>query len=36
VPSANFKVTKGTPKEISKIADTGKEITSCFCPDCGE
>jgi hypothetical protein len=25
----------GTPKEISKIADTGKKITSHFCPDCG-
>jgi len=35
VPSSNFKVTQGTPKEISKTADTGKEITSCFCPDCG-
>ncbi|EXJ89350.1 hypothetical protein A1O3_02417 [Capronia epimyces CBS 606.96] len=35
VPSANFKVTAGTPKEISKIADSGKPITNCFCPDCG-
>lgn len=25
----------GTPKEISKIADTGKKITSHFCPHCG-
>ncbi|OCT53524.1 DUF636 domain protein [Cladophialophora carrionii] len=34
VPSANFKVTQGTPKEITKTADSGKSITSCFCPDC--
>jgi len=25
----------GTPKEISKIADSGKKIISHFCPDCG-
>jgi hypothetical protein len=25
----------GTPKKISKVADTGKNITSHFCPDCG-
>lgn len=25
----------GKPKEISKKADTGKTITSHFCPDCG-
>jgi len=36
VPSANLKITKGTPKEISKIADSGKPITNCFCPDCGK
>ncbi|ETI28041.1 hypothetical protein G647_00490 [Cladophialophora carrionii CBS 160.54] len=35
VPSANFKVTQGTPKEITKTADSGKSITNCFCPDCG-
>lgn len=35
VPSENFKVVEGTPKKISKIADTGKEITSNFCGDCG-
>jgi hypothetical protein len=27
VPSEKFKVVEGTPKKISKIADTGKEIT---------
>jgi hypothetical protein len=25
----------GQPKTISKTADTGKQITSHFCPDCG-
>jgi hypothetical protein len=25
----------GNPKTISKIADSGKNITSHFCPDCG-
>jgi hypothetical protein len=30
VPSENFKVLSGTPKQISKIADSGKEITSKF------
>lgn len=36
VPSENFKVVSGTPKEISKTADSGKSITSCFCGDCGK
>ncbi|KAJ9604011.1 hypothetical protein H2200_011533 [Cladophialophora chaetospira] len=35
IPSENFKIISGTPKEISKIADSGKSITNCFCPDCG-
>jgi len=35
VPEANFELESGKPKEISKIADTGKKITSHFCPDCG-
>jgi hypothetical protein len=25
----------GKPKEITKTADSGKKITSYFCPDCG-
>ena len=25
----------GSPKTISKTADSGKSITSEFCPDCG-
>jgi hypothetical protein len=35
VPDPNFKLISGKPKPISKIADSGKEITSYFCPDCG-
>ncbi|KAH4195308.1 hypothetical protein HBI95_196570 [Parastagonospora nodorum] len=30
-----FKVTKGTPKQHKKVADSGKEIISNFCGDCG-
>ena len=35
IPASQFNVTAGTPKEFSKTADSGKEITSCFCGDCG-
>jgi hypothetical protein len=28
VPSENFKILSGNPKQISKTADSGKEITS--------
>lgn len=28
-------MTKGTPKEYTKKADSGNEITSYFCGDCG-
>lgn len=28
-------MTKGTPKTISKKADSGSQITSYFCGDCG-
>ncbi|RYP13908.1 hypothetical protein DL767_010500 [Monosporascus sp. MG133] len=35
VPGNGFKVVSGTPKTISKTADSGKEITSHFCGDCG-
>jgi len=34
VPEDAFKL-EGKPKEISKQADSGKKITSHFCPDCG-
>ncbi|KAE9372032.1 hypothetical protein N431DRAFT_535718 [Stipitochalara longipes BDJ] len=35
VPENNFKLESGKPKEITKTADSGKKITSHFCPDCG-
>ncbi|KAL2407232.1 hypothetical protein ABEF95_004236 [Exophiala dermatitidis] len=35
VPSSNFTVSDGTPKEISKTADSGKTIINGFCPECG-
>ncbi|KAF1941338.1 hypothetical protein EJ02DRAFT_206336 [Clathrospora elynae] len=30
-----FKITKGTPKQHKMTADSGKEIISSFCGDCG-
>ncbi|KAI1100643.1 Mss4-like protein [Jackrogersella minutella] len=35
VPGAGFKVLSGAPKTISKTSDSGNEITSHFCGDCG-
>ncbi|KAI4859341.1 Mss4-like protein [Hypoxylon rubiginosum] len=35
VPGAGFKILSGTPKTLAKVADSGKEITSHFCGDCG-
>jgi len=35
LPEENFKIESGKPKEISKVADSGKKITSHFCSDCG-
>jgi len=35
IDAANFKLEKGSPKTISKTADSGKIITSHFCGDCG-
>jgi len=35
VPEDGFKVTSGKPKTITKTADSGNEITSHFCGDCG-
>jgi hypothetical protein len=32
---SNDLIQAGTPKLFSKKADSGKEITSYFCPDCG-
>ncbi|KAI8944480.1 Mss4-like protein [Xylaria longipes] len=35
VAGPSFKVTSGTPKSIAKKADSGREIVSYFCGDCG-
>ncbi|KAI0198175.1 Mss4-like protein [Astrocystis sublimbata] len=35
VAGPNFSLTSGTPKTIAKTADTGREIVSHFCGDCG-
>ncbi|KAF1845037.1 uncharacterized protein K460DRAFT_365941 [Cucurbitaria berberidis CBS 394.84] len=33
--SDGLKITKGTPKQHKKVADSGNEIVSNFCGDCG-
>jgi len=35
VPGDGFQLVEGSPKEISKVADSGNTITSHFCGDCG-
>ncbi len=35
VPRGDFKVVAGTPKRYTKTADSGHEMTSAFCADCG-
>lgn len=35
IPGDKFKILKGTPKQHKKTADSGNEITSHFCGDCG-
>ncbi|KAI0829152.1 Mss4-like protein [Hypoxylon sp. FL0890] len=35
VPGSRFKLLSGTPKTFTKVAGSGKEITSYFCGDCG-
>ena len=35
VPSAEFRITKGTPKRYITKSDAGNEITRAFCGDCG-
>ncbi|KAL1872721.1 hypothetical protein Daus18300_004267 [Diaporthe australafricana] len=35
VAGDGFSLTKGTPKQFAKTADSGKTITSFFCGDCG-
>ncbi|KAF7898945.1 uncharacterized protein EAF01_008158 [Botrytis porri] len=35
LPEGQFKLESGNPKTISKKADSGNQITSHFCGDCG-
>src|ERR1700693_3208306 len=35
VPSAGFRISKGTPKRYVATADSGNEISRVFCGDCG-
>ncbi|EHK16894.1 uncharacterized protein TRIVIDRAFT_41205 [Trichoderma virens Gv29-8] len=35
IPEASFRVTVGTPKIFSKVADSGETINSYFCSHCG-
>ncbi|KAI0846102.1 Mss4-like protein [Daldinia vernicosa] len=35
VPAAGFKILSGTPKTYVTDGDSGQEITSYFCGDCG-
>ncbi|GAW20304.1 hypothetical protein EKO27_g11281 [Xylaria grammica] len=35
VGGSGFKLLSGTPKSIAKTADSGREIVSWFCGDCG-
>lgn len=35
MPEEGFTIISGSPKQISKQADSGNDITSHFCGDCG-
>ena len=35
VPSTAFKLTKGTPKRYTAVADSGRTLHRYFCGDCG-
>ena len=35
VPSAEFKITQGTPKRFTGVADSGRTLHRYFCGDCG-
>jgi len=35
VPADGIEITKGTPKETLRVADSGNNIFGYFCPDCG-
>ena len=35
VSRSGFRLTRGTPKLWSRIADSGRRVDCAFCPDCG-
>jgi hypothetical protein len=35
VPRERLTVSGAVPKEVTLIADSGKNVTNCFCGDCG-
>jgi len=35
IPSAAFRITQGTPKRYSVLADSGRTLHRYFCGDCG-
>lgn len=35
IPSSAFKITQGTPKRYSAVADSGRTVHRYFCGDCG-
>jgi hypothetical protein len=35
IPSSGFRITHGTPKRYTKVADSGRTLHRFFCGDCG-
>lgn len=35
IPSAGLRITHGTPKRFTKVADSGRTLHRFFCGDCG-
>ena len=35
VEAGLFRIVAGAPRAFKKLADSGREVTRCFCPDCG-
>jgi hypothetical protein len=35
MPPGTMRVTKGTPKFWTRLADSGRRMRCAFCPDCG-
>src|SRR5918999_1737142 len=35
IPSSDFRITQGTPRRFTKVADSGRTLHRFFCGDCG-